>query len=86
MSSSAYNRHHGAHEAFTWVKRIAAITPRDVELLTMLSHGYSVKELAHACNTSQPMIKNRMASLRLFLHARTTVQAIAEALRKGIIK
>lgn len=86
MSSAAYNRHKGAHEAFSYIKHLKALRPMDIEWLSMLSNGFHVKELATASNVSEQIVKNRLQSVRQFMRVETTTHAVAEALRKGIIR
>ena len=66
------------------MKVIHELTAYDLTLLQGLSHGYIAKELA--VNTTEQMVKNRLYAIRKFMRVNTSTQAVAEALRKGIIK
>ena len=56
---------------------------RDILWLRLLSHGTQVKNLP-GIRTEQA-IKNRLGRIRWFLECVTTTQAVAEAIRRGII-
>ena len=84
MGASAYNRSKGAYEPFSTVRRITQLTTRDRLWLTELSHGATTKELSESA--SWQAAKNRMQSIRHFLNVATTTQAVAEAIRRGIIR
>jgi DNA-binding NarL/FixJ family response regulator len=86
MSGSAYTRDLDAHEAISYVPWIAALSIMDIVWLQALSEGKQMKDCAVLGQTSLPMVKKRMRSVRLFLGAKNTVQAVAIALRKGLIK
>ena len=60
------------------------LCPRDIRWLSLLSHGTPVKSLP-GLRTEQA-IKNRLGMIRWYLSCYTTTQAVAEALRKGLIK
>jgi DNA-binding NarL/FixJ family response regulator len=83
MSGTAYSRNKSAFESFSYVRELKALSRRDREWLTRLSHGYCVKELE---GRSEQSIKNRLQSIRQFLKVKNTTEAVAESIRRGIIK
>ena len=60
------------------------LSTRDKLWLTELSHGLITKQLTEA--SSEAWAKNRLLKVRRFMGVKTTTQAVAEAIRKGIIK
>lgn len=60
------------------------LSRRDVIWLQQLSHGMVIKELKGV--TSEQAAKNRILRIRKFLGAYNTTQAVAVAIRQGIIK
>jgi hypothetical protein len=81
---SAYNREHAAFQAFSYIKPITELSERDKHWLEALSHGAHVKSLSD--DISEQQIKNRLQAVRQFMNVGTTTHAVAEALRKGVIK
>ena len=61
---------------------ITHLAPVHILYLQALANGSRVTEVSH----SKQMGKNRLAQIREFLNCRTTTQAVAESLRRGIIK
>ena len=65
-----------------YAKPIKRLCPRDIEWLQKLANGASGPQL----HTSYGYTRTRLASVRQLLNARTTTQAVAEAIRRGIIE
>ena len=84
MSSSVYTRNRGAYEALSFVRPIAELTKQDKLWLLELSNGKRAKELTGA--VSEQIAKNRLQSVRMFLGAENTTNAVAKALRQRIIR
>jgi hypothetical protein len=84
MSSAAYNRHKGAHEALSYIKPIHELSTCDKQWLEALSHGAHAKHLSDTLSEQQ--IKNRLQAIRQFMNVGTTTHAVAKALRDGVIK
>lgn len=82
--SAAYTRRLSPFQPICFIRRITALSERDIRWLQALSLGASVKELPEI--TSEQVAKNRLSSIRQFLGARNTTHAVAEALRRGIIQ
>jgi DNA-binding CsgD family transcriptional regulator len=55
---------------------------RDVQWLEALSHGAPQRDLYR----SEQYVKNRLRIIREIMGVQNTVQAVAEALRRGIIR
>jgi DNA-binding CsgD family transcriptional regulator len=62
-----------------------ALSPREREVLALLSEGASNKEIAHALAISIHTAKFHVASLTEKLGARSRVEAIAIAIRAGLV-
>lgn len=60
------------------------LSTRDKLWLMELSHGAGMKQLTEA--TSAAMAKNRMTVVYRYLGVKSCTQAVAEALRRGIIR
>lgn len=84
MSSAAYNRNVQMHQAFSHYPPVESLSPSDLLWLNELSEGKSFKQLTGA--TSEGVAKNRFLRIRKFLGAKNTTQAVAKAIRNGIIK
>lgn len=64
--------------------RLTQLSTLDKLWLLELSHGVITKQLMDA--PSEQMAKNRLISIRQFLGAGTTTEAVAIAIRKGVIR
>lgn len=58
------------------------LTVRDKEWLKKLAAGLGPKELG----ASKTAVANRLLRIRSILNAKTTAQAVAEAIRRGVIQ
>lgn len=65
-------------------RMIQRLEDRDVHWLHLLSHGAIPKNLPGLA--SEGAIKNRLGMIRSFMNVRTTTEAVAEAMRRGIIR
>lgn len=63
----------------------AALTPREREVLQHLTRGSSNKEIANALCVSENTVKNHLKNILAKLHLQNRVQAVAFALREGIV-
>lgn len=61
------------------------LSRREVEVLELLSHGWSTKEMAHIMGISEFTARDYISSAMKKLHVRNRAQAIAESMRTGII-
>lgn len=61
---------------------ISRLSTRDLDWLQRLSRGARCKDL----HRSSGYVKVRLSQVREFLDARTNAHAVAEAMRKGVIK
>jgi DNA-binding NarL/FixJ family response regulator len=66
-----------------WNRPLKGLKNMDVMLLRLLSDGLTAKEIP---GLTEQGVKNRLFRLRQFLNVRTTTQAVAEAIRRGIIE
>lgn len=61
------------------------LTPRQAEVLGMLSQGYSTGQMAEALTLSRETIRNHVRALLLALKVRSRIEALAEARRRGLL-
>lgn len=61
------------------------LTPRQLEILTHVSNGEVTKEIAVSLFVCRHTVENHLYTVREKLGARSTTQAVAIALRKGLI-
>ena len=62
------------------------MSPREREVLELLTRGAVNKEIAAALHISENTVKNHMKSIMEKLHAENRVQVVAYALRRGLVK
>ena len=61
------------------------LTPREVEILRLMAGGYSNREIADACGTSEGTVKNHASSILSKLGVRDRTRAVLKALELGYI-
>jgi DNA-binding NarL/FixJ family response regulator len=61
------------------------LTPREIEILSWLVKGYSYKMIAETCFLSIETIKTHLKNIYAKLHVSCATEAVAKALREGII-
>lgn len=61
------------------------LTSGDIVLLDLLARGYSGRRLARAVGYSEATTRRRVSDLRRRTGAATTIHAVAEAVRTGIL-
>jgi DNA-binding CsgD family transcriptional regulator len=62
------------------------LTRRERQVVELMSRGHSYQQTADALGLSIETVKSHLKSARRGLAARNTVHAVAEALRKGLIR
>jgi DNA-binding NarL/FixJ family response regulator len=62
------------------------LTPRLREVLSLVAEGYSTAEVARELRLSRHTVKNYMERIFQRLGARDRTEAVAIALREGILK
>lgn len=62
------------------------MSPREWEVLELLTRGAVNKEIAAALRISENTVKNHLKSIMEKLHAENRVQVVAYALRKGLVR
>ena len=60
-------------------------SPREMEVLTLVSKGNSNKEIASELGLSEETVKHHISNLLAKLEARDRTQAVTEALRRGLL-
>ena len=63
----------------------AKLTPREREVLQLLTQGNTNKEIANTLCISENTVKNHLKNILAKLHLQNRVQAVAFALREGIV-
>ncbi len=61
------------------------LTNRETQVLRKLAEGLAVKQIPGALNISIHTVKFHIANAYKKLHAKTQAEAVAKAVRKGII-
>jgi DNA-binding NarL/FixJ family response regulator len=62
-----------------------ALSPKEIEVLRMISAGYSNKEIADRLSTTEETIKSRIKNIFTKLGANDRTHAVTIALKRGII-
>jgi DNA-binding NarL/FixJ family response regulator len=63
----------------------AELTPRELEVLEMLSRGMDNPEIARALYLSQHTVKNHVSSILVKLQVENRIQAAVHAVRRGLV-
>jgi DNA-binding NarL/FixJ family response regulator len=63
----------------------AEMTPRELEVLELISRGLDNPEIAHALYLSQHTVKNHVSSILIKLQVENRIQAAVRAVRGGIV-
>lgn len=71
------------HSAFT--AHDQALTPREIEVLSLIAEGLGNKEIAWRLSISGHTVKFHVASIFSKLHAATRTEAVTIGLRRGLI-
>jgi DNA-binding NarL/FixJ family response regulator len=64
---------------------VERLTEREVEVVRLMSGGYSNKEIAHALGTAEGTIKNHVSSILGKLGVRDRTRAVLKALEAGLL-
>jgi DNA-binding NarL/FixJ family response regulator len=67
------------------LRPIERLTEREIEVVRLMSGGYSNKEIAHALRTAEGTVKNHVSSILAKLGARDRTRAVLKALEAGIL-
>ena len=64
---------------------IDELTPREIEVLTLLGQGFSNRRIAATLDVSEHTAKFHISSILAKLGARTRTEAVIEAIRRGLL-
>jgi DNA-binding NarL/FixJ family response regulator len=64
----------------------AALTPRELEILVMVSQGFTMRQVGRRLDISPRTVETHVAKLYRKLGVRTRVQAVARAAQLGLIE
>ena len=64
---------------------VERLTEREVEVVRLMSGGYSNREIAHALGTAEGTVKNQVSSVLAKLGARDRTRAVLKALEMGLL-
>ena len=62
-----------------------SLSARQLEILSLISQGFSNKEIAKQIDLSLPTVKVELRKIMDNLRARDRTMAVAEAIRRGLI-
>ena len=65
---------------------LTALSPREMEILTLVAKGKSNKEIGAELNISEGTVRVHASNLLSKLHCSGRAQAVSEAIRRGIIE
>ena len=69
-------------ESLTPIERL---TPREIEVVRLMSGGYSNREIAYALGTAEGTIKNQVSSILAKFGVRDRTRAVLKALETGLL-
>jgi len=72
-------------EPSAFTKLDQSLTPREVEILSLMAEGLGNKEIAWRLSISGHTVKFHVASIFSKLHAATRTEAVTIGLRRGLI-
>jgi DNA-binding NarL/FixJ family response regulator len=62
-----------------------ALTPREAEIIRLMTGGYSNREIAEALSLSEGTVKNHVSNVLSKLHVRDRTRAVLKAIEKGLV-
>ena len=71
-------------DVITTVRSGPKVTRRELEVLALIAHGYSTKEIATALWITEETVRTHVRRLLARLGARTRAHAVAIAFREGL--
>jgi NarL family two-component system response regulator LiaR len=64
---------------------VTELTPREIEILTLINRGMGNKEIAHTLNISIKTVKTHVSNILNKLHLMDRTQAAVYATRHGLL-
>lgn len=61
------------------------LTPRQTEIVTLLSHGHLAREIGEALGINEGNVREQLKQIRRRMGVTTTAAAVAAAIRRGLI-
>jgi DNA-binding CsgD family transcriptional regulator len=76
----------GSKFSLYYVYIMEGLTPKEIQILKMLSEGFNATEISEGIGASYFTIQNHIRHIRLKTTAKTIGQAIAVAMREKVIE
>jgi DNA-binding NarL/FixJ family response regulator len=67
------------------IEQLRALTTKEVEVLSEIAHGFSVREIAQRAGLTEKTIQTHRSNMRKKLHATTDVQLCLIAIKAGLV-
>lgn len=67
------------------MERIGGLTPHEERVLVQIAEGEQIPSIAEHCGQTKDAVKKTQSRIRLKVGARTNAEAVAVALREGLI-
>jgi DNA-binding NarL/FixJ family response regulator len=61
------------------------LTPRQLEVLRLLAHGYSTNQIAESLRLSRETVRNHIRGLLRGLRVNSRIAALVEGRRRGLV-
>lgn len=85
VTEHAMKRLGEAHTDFESLERPDRLTKREIEVLRLMTGGYSNREIGAALDTAEGTVKNHISSILSKLGVRDRVRAVLKGLESGLI-
>jgi len=85
FNSEAQMQPTGSHNLQEEMRRVASLTPREYEILRLLTLGHSVAECADMMHLSQKTVSNHQTQIKEKLDVHTLAAMVHLAQRHGVI-
>jgi DNA-binding NarL/FixJ family response regulator len=73
-------------EGFTPPQLVSELTPRQLETLHLLDHGFSTAQIAEKLGISVETVRNHIRAILRTLGVHSRLEAVAEGRRRGLVR